>query len=117
MENRKFKDLLSVIEYAKQQVKSSDGDIQVLGYTSGQDQLHDLEVLSASIKADYERETAAEFIQHLNNTMKLSQFDAAGFKLFEEAKWTIEFNGKKITILNCAAIFNGVYDALKEICE
>lgn len=117
MNQKQFRDLQTIINYAIEQVKSSAGDIQVLDYTSGQDQVHDMEVLLSNLEFDHEQYMAAEFMKDLDIEMKLAEFDAVSRKIFEDEKWTIEFRGHKLVVSNCAAIYNGIYNAVKEFLE
>ena len=114
MDKKQFRDLQTIINYAIEQVKSSAGDIQVLDYTSGQDQVEQMEVLLSNLEFDHERELAADFLEAMDIEMKLSQFDSISTEVFYSHKWTIEFCGHKVTLSNCAAIYNAVYDGIKE---
>ena len=117
MNQKQFRDMQTIINYAIGQVKSSDGDIQVLDYTSGQDQVHDMEVLLSNLEFENELSMAKEFKQDLDIEIKLAEFDSISHKIFEEEKWTFEFRGHKLVVSNCAAIYNGVYNAIKEFIE
>lgn len=117
MDKKQFRDLQTIINYAIEQVKSSAGDIQVLDYTSGQDQVHDMEVLLSNLEFDHELYMVQEFMKDLDIEMKLAEFDSISHKIFEDEKWTIEFRGHKVTVGNCAAIYNGIHDMLNDFVK
>jgi len=117
MNQKQFRDMQTIINYAIGQVKSSDGDIQVLDYTSGQDQVHDMEVLLSNLEFDHELYMTQEFLKDLDIEMKLSQFDSISTEVFYSHKWTIEFCGHKTTIGNCAMIYGGIYDLLNDFIK
>ena len=58
-----------------------------------------------------------DFIKHLDSALLSTDDSDEACDEFYATDWTITFGNKSIKVYNTAAIYNGVYDALKEILD
>jgi hypothetical protein len=113
MDARTLKRLLAIVDYAKQQVQSSGGEIQVLEDAVGEQQFAALDLLEDNLQYDYAVTQIAAFTKHLNRCLEVSNQSEAAEQNFRDMTFKITFGGFELELPNCAQVFNGIL----EVCD
>lgn len=114
MTEKRLQLMIELVNDAIERDATSRGEVRMISAVM---QDEELQAVKNELETELRHQQLISFKDHVLNSMPSAEDNDDLQQAFYDLKFTIDFNGRSITVDNCATIYNAISDGLQELID